>query len=94
MPAHEAVRDEERDGPGHILVAREILNDWEAIIAFTTNKDLPPTNNDAETALRHAAILNVIETCRRRKLDAWEFIAKAVQAARQGERSTPLLGLA
>ena len=69
-------------------LAREILNDWEAITAFVTNPNLPPTNNDAETALRHAviarrisfgtrtdegsrayaAILSVVETCRRRKL--------------------------
>jgi hypothetical protein len=91
-------------------VAREILNDWDAIIAFVTNKELPPTNNDAEAALRHAviarrisfgtrsdegsrayaAILSVIETCRRRKLDAWGFIAKAVHVARRGEIPTPL----
>ena len=37
-------------------LAREILNDWEAITAFVTNPNLPPTNNDAETALRHAVI--------------------------------------
>ena len=86
-------------------LAREILNDWEAITAFVGNPDLPPTNNDAETALRHAviarrisygtrtdegsraytAILSVIETCRRRKLDAWNYITNAVAAARKGE---------
>ncbi len=37
-------------------LAREILNDWEAVIAFLTNPLLPPTNNDAERALRHAVI--------------------------------------
>ena len=37
-------------------LAREILNDWEVITAFVTNPNLPPTNNDAETALRHAVI--------------------------------------
>ena len=37
-------------------LAREILNDWDAVIAFVTNPDLPPTNNDAERALRHAVI--------------------------------------
>jgi hypothetical protein len=85
-------------------LAREILNDWEAITAFVSNPDLPATNNDAETALRHAviarrisygtrtdegsrayaAILSVIETCRRRKLDAWNYIRKAVAVARKG----------
>lgn len=37
-------------------LAREVLNDWHAITAFVTNAELPPTNNDAETALRHAVI--------------------------------------
>ncbi|MGO9742015.1 MAG: IS66 family transposase [Roseiarcus sp.] len=37
-------------------LAREILNDWEAIIAFVHDPRLPPTNNDAERALRHAVI--------------------------------------
>jgi hypothetical protein len=37
-------------------LAREILADWDAVIAFVSNPDLPPTNNDAETALRHAVI--------------------------------------
>jgi transposase len=37
-------------------LAREILNDWEAVIAFVDNPSLPPTNNDAERALRHAVI--------------------------------------
>jgi hypothetical protein len=37
-------------------LAREILNDWSAITAFVNNPDLPPTNNDAERALRDAVI--------------------------------------
>ena len=37
-------------------LAREILNDWEAVIAFVSDLSLPPTNNDAERALRHAVI--------------------------------------
>ena len=37
-------------------LAREILNDWDAVIAFVTNPLLPATNNDAERALRHAVI--------------------------------------
>ena len=37
-------------------LAREILNDWEAVIAFVADPSLPPTNNDAERALRHAVI--------------------------------------
>jgi len=37
-------------------LAGEILNDWDAVIAFVADPNLPPTNNDAERALRHAVI--------------------------------------
>ena len=37
-------------------LAGEILNDWDAIVAFVFDPNLPPTNNDAERALRHAVI--------------------------------------
>ena len=37
-------------------LAKEILNDWDAVIAFVKNPELPPTNNEAERALRHAVI--------------------------------------
>ena len=37
-------------------LAKEILNDWDAVVAFVTNPELPPTNNEAERALRHAVI--------------------------------------
>jgi hypothetical protein len=37
-------------------LARELLNDWDAVIAFVHDPRLPPTNNDAERALRHAVI--------------------------------------
>jgi hypothetical protein len=37
-------------------LAREILNDWEAVIAFVDHPDLPPTNNDAERTLRQVVI--------------------------------------
>jgi len=37
-------------------LAGEILNDWDAVIAFVSDPSLPPTNNDAEPALRHAVI--------------------------------------
>jgi transposase len=96
--------NEHADAAKARALAREILNDWDAITAFVTNPDLPPTNNDAETALRHAviarrisfgtrteegsrayaAILSVIETCRRRKVDPWTCIKNAVGAARKG----------
>ena len=37
-------------------LAKEILNDWEAIVAFVHHPELPSTNNEAERALRHAVI--------------------------------------
>ena len=37
-------------------LASEILNDWDAVVAFVFDPRLPPTNNDAERALRHAVI--------------------------------------
>ncbi len=41
-------------------LAREILNDWDAVMAFVENPSLPPTNNDAERALRHAVLARAI----------------------------------
>lgn len=37
-------------------LCKEILNDWDAVVAFVKNPFLPPTNNEAERALRHAVI--------------------------------------
>ena len=41
-------------------LAKEILNDWDAVVAFVKNPELPPTNNEAERALRHAVIARQI----------------------------------
>ncbi len=46
----------EKDHPKLRALAREILNDWDAVVAFVKNPGLPPTNNEAERALRHAVI--------------------------------------
>jgi IS1 family transposase len=37
-------------------LAKEILTDWDAVVACFYNTQLPPTNNEAERALRHAVI--------------------------------------
>jgi transposase len=37
-------------------LANEILTDWDAVVACFYNSQLPPTNNEAERALRHAVI--------------------------------------
>ncbi|WP_051036690.1 IS66 family transposase [Calothrix sp. PCC 6303] len=41
-------------------LANEILNDWDALVACFCNPQLPPTNNEAERALRHAVIAQSI----------------------------------
>jgi transposase len=91
-------------------LAREILNDWDAVIAFVNNPNLPPTNNDAERALRHAVIarrlsfgtrtdegsrfyaagLSVIETCRKRGVDVWNYVRDLITAARAGLPHPPI----
>jgi transposase len=37
-------------------LGKEILNDWDAVVAFVNHPELPSTNNEAERALRHAVI--------------------------------------
>ena len=37
-------------------LAKEILADWDAVVACFYNPQLPPTNNEAQRALRHAVI--------------------------------------
>jgi len=37
-------------------LAKEILADWDAVVACFYHPQLPPTNNEAERALRHAVI--------------------------------------
>jgi hypothetical protein len=91
-------------------LAREILNDWPAIVAFVRHPGLPATNNEAERALRiaviarrlsfgtrteegsaaYAASLSVVETCRRRQIDPWAYIAETVARARAGLIHNPI----
>jgi transposase len=91
-------------------LAREILNDWDAVIAFVGDPNLPPTNNDAERALRHAVIarrlsfgtrtdegsrfyaagLSIIETCRKRGVDAWDYACQLIKSARAGLPHPPI----
>lgn len=91
-------------------LANEILNDWDAVVAFVKNPGLPPTNNEAERALRWAVIyrkitfgtrtregsrclaaqLSVIETCRLRGVDPWDYIAAAIALGRKGLAPPPI----
>ena len=88
-------------------LAKELLNDWEAVVAFVFNPNLPPTNNLAERALRHAvisrrislgtrsaegsrayaALLSVIETCRLRALNPWQYLAQVIALRRKGRQA-------
>lgn len=42
------------------FLANEILNDWDAVVAFVKNSGLPAANNEAERALRWAVIMKRI----------------------------------
>ena len=91
-------------------LAREFLNDWEAIWAALSHPELPLTNNEAERALRHwvisrrisygtrtpqgsrvfALLASVIETCRKRQVLPWPYLAKVIAKRRKGEDVPPL----
>ena len=86
-------------------LARELLYDWDAILAILSNPHLPMTNNEAERLLRHwviyrriccgtrtaqgsrvvALLASVIETCRKRKVLPWPFLADTIARRRRGE---------
>ena len=64
----------ERQGTCQIrALAREILNDWEAVIAFV-KQGLPPTNNEAERALRHAVISRRISLALAPQKEVWPTV--------------------
>ncbi len=91
-------------------LAREFLNDWEAIFVVLAHPYLPLTNNEAERALRHWVILrklcygtrtqqgsrafallaSVIDTCRKRNISTWEYLANVISERRQGHMSPPI----
>jgi transposase len=91
-------------------LAKEFLNDWEAIFVVLAHPHLPLTNNEAERALRHWVILrricygtrteqgsrsftllaSVIDTCRKRKILPWPYLAKVISKRRQGHQAPPI----
>jgi transposase len=91
-------------------LAREFLNDWEAIFRVLKYPYLPLTNNEAERALRHwiiarklslgtrtkqgsrafALLASVIETCRKRNVSPWDYLAEVITARRSGGVVPPL----
>ncbi len=91
-------------------LAREFLNDWDAIWIVLAHPHLPLTNNEAERALRHwvitrrithgtrteqgsrafALLASVIETCRKRKILPWPYLAQVIAERRKGNLAPPL----
>ncbi|NNJ84288.1 MAG: IS66 family transposase [Gammaproteobacteria bacterium] len=91
-------------------LAREFLNDWEAIFAVLSHPHLPLTNNEAERLLRPLVILrrisygtrsengtralallaSVVETCRKRQLSPWPYLAQVISARRCRQSVPPL----
>jgi hypothetical protein len=91
-------------------LAREFLNDWEAIWIVVAHPYLPLTNNEAERALRHwviarrisqgtrteqgsrvvALLASVIDTCRKRDILPWPYLAQVVAERRKGHSAPPL----
>jgi transposase len=91
-------------------LAREFLNDWEAIWIVLSHPHLPLTNNEAERALRHWVIArrishgtrtpegsralgllaSVIETCRKRAILPWPYLAQVIAERRKGNPAPPL----
>jgi hypothetical protein len=91
-------------------LAREFLNDWEAIFRILAQPHLPLTNNEAERALRHWVILrricfgtrtpqgtrvfallaSVIETCRKRDISPWDYLANVISERRRGYDAPPI----
>jgi hypothetical protein len=95
-------------------LAREFLNDWEAIWIVLHYPWLPLTNNEAERALRHwviarrisygtrteqgsrafALLASVIETCRKRRLSPWSYLATVIAERRKGNAAPPIPAIA
>ena len=91
-------------------LANEILNDWDAVVAFVKNPELPATNNEAERVLRpaviyrricfgarsdegsrsFAAFLSVVESCKRRGINPWDYIAEVIACGRKGIAPPPM----
>lgn len=104
--------EQHRDSPHEKTraLAREFLNDWEAIWIVVAHPHLPLTNNEAERALRHwviarrisqgtrteqgsrvvALLASVIDTCRKRDILPWSYLARVVAERRQGNSAPPL----
>jgi transposase len=112
LAAFRAVCEQHRDSAHEKTraLAREFLNDWEAIWIVLEHPYLPLTNNEAERALRHwviarrisqgtrtaqgsralALLASVIETCRKRNILPWPYLAHVLAERRKGHPAPPL----
>ena len=71
-------------------LARELLNDWDAIWTVLEHPDLPITNNIAEQALRHWVIARKISygTRTQQGSRAFTLLASVIETCRQRQVST------
>jgi hypothetical protein len=112
LEAFRALCEQYRDGAHEKTqaLAREFLNDWEAIWIVLEHPYLPITNNEAERMLRHwviarrisqgtrteqgsrafALLASVIETCRKRGLLPWPYLAQVIAERRKGNPAPKL----
>jgi transposase len=112
LAAFRAVCEQHRDSAHEKTraLAREFLNDWEAIWIVLEHPYLPLTNNEAERALRHwviarrlshgtrtaqgsralALLASVIETCRKRNILPWPYLAHVLAERRKGNPAPSL----
>lgn len=94
-------------------LAREFLNDWDAIFAILSDPSRPLTNNLAERMLRHwvihrritygtrthagtrafSIIASVVDTCRLRNINPWQFLSNTLAARRNGGMYVSLVGV-
>ena len=69
--------------------------DWQAVALFA-KRSLDPTfrrsygTRSTEGSLAYCSILSVIETCRLRKIDPWDYIAMVLTQARRGIKHPPI----
>jgi transposase len=69
-------------------LARELLNDWEAIFAVLAHPELPLTHNEAERALRHWVIARKLSfgTRTAEGSRAYALLASVIETCRKRHR--------
>ena len=85
-------------------LARELLNDWDTCWVVLDHPERPLSNNETERALRHlvrarrigmgarafALLASVIETCRKRGVSPWRYLAEVIGQRRKVLSAPPM----